>query len=154
MTACCFHSFFMFHSHMNLLPLLCLFLSLQQLLARESAEQSAQKRVALTEADRARMQQAEQQMQLMINRVQQETVNVQQAVQDLQQAQAQLELDPLVQLRKGGIVKQGALAGLVLFTVRSIIDTVGAFSDEALLPAAILQGFIAMVCAAIFLWIK
>jgi len=102
------------------------------------------------EDDAKRLAVAEKSMEAMLGKVNRETVEVERAVEDLKTAQAEMEKDPLFKLRSGGIVKQGALVGFLLFSVRSIIDSVAAISDESHLPAALLQGAIAMACAAYF----
>ena len=122
----------------------------QQDLARESATKNAQKGIDRMEDDARRLAVAEKSMEAMLNKVNKETAEVEQAVEDLKKAQSEMEKDPLFKLRSGGIVKQGALAGFLLFSIRSIIDSVASISDESHLTAALLQGVIAMACAAYF----
>ena len=102
------------------------------------------------EEDAKRLAQAEASMEAMLSRVNKETAEVEKAVEDLKQAQAQVENNFAAQLRQGGLLKQGSLVGLLLFSVRSIVDSVASLSDESHLAAALIQGAIAVVCAIIF----
>ena len=110
--------------------------------------------------DAARLSMAEASLEAMLNRVNQETESVQRAVRDLEAAQANMDSssDFFIQLKKGGIVKQSALVGMLLFAVRSILDTVSSLSDASSSPglftAALIQGGIALACAAIFFLIN
>lgn len=92
-------------------------------------------------------------MAAMLNRVSKEAQEVEKAAQDLRNAQAELDKDFVVKLRNGGLPKQVSLVGFLLFSVRSIGDTIASFSDESLLAGALLQGGIAVVCAAIFFFL-
>jgi hypothetical protein len=100
----------------------------------------------------ARLAQAESSMAAVLKRVGKETAQVEKAVEDLKSVQAKIENDPLIKLKSGGIVKQSALAGFVLFSVRSILDSIAAVggNNEALLAPALVQAVIAMACAAYF----
>jgi hypothetical protein len=125
-------------------------------LARQSAQKDDQNRRALTVAEQARLQQAEANLQKVLSKVQAETANVQQAVQELQAAQESINNDPLQKLRQGGIIKQGALAGFLLFTLRSIVDSVSGISSSNpdLIMTGLIQGGIALLCAAILFLVK
>jgi len=72
----------------------------------------------------------------------------------LQAAQKELDNDFMMKLKSGGLPKQGAFAGFLLFSIRSILDSVSAVStgDDSLLTAALAQGAIAIVCAIVFLF--
>lgn len=98
----------------------------------------------------ARLEAAERSMQAMLNRVNQERSNVEQAVQDLQRAQEQ-ETNVLLNLKQSP-VKQGALIGFLLFTFRSLAESYAALSsgDPSEWTVALVQGAIALVCAAVF----
>mmetsp|Transcript_16367 Transcript_16367/g.21419 ORF Transcript_16367/g.21419 Transcript_16367/m.21419 type:complete len:354 (+) Transcript_16367:110-1171(+) len=122
----------------------------QESFARKSAESSAQEAADVSTENAERLARAEVSMAGMLNRVSKEAVEVEKAAQDLRNAQAEIDKDFIVKLRKGGIPKQAALVGFLLFSVRSIGDTVAAFSDESLLAGALLQGGIALACAAAF----
>lgn len=89
-------------------------------------------------------------MQSMLNRVNQETAQVEKAVEELREAQRRLDSSFLSKLQRGGLPKQSALVGLLLFSIRSIMDTVTAFSNESYLEAALLQGGIALLCAVAY----
>jgi uncharacterized protein YukE len=124
----------------------------QQGLAQESAAESAQSAVDSNNDKAARLAQAESSMAAVLKRVGKETAQVEKAVEDLKSVQAKIENDPLIKLKSGGIVKQSALAGFVLFSVRSILDSIAAVggNNEALLAPALVQAVIAMACAAYF----
>jgi len=86
-----------------------------------------------------------------MKRVSNERAGVVKAVEDLKAAQAEMDRDFLVKLKSGGIVKQSAFVGFVLFAIRSIIDTVAALGDPTShMTAALVQGAIALACAAAF----
>lgn len=95
-------------------------------------------------------------MEAMLNRVNAETAEVERAVTDLKAASDEIDKNFMLKLKRGGLPKQGALAGFLLFAVRSLVDSVAAVSgggDESHLTAALIQGVIAMVCAAIFFFL-
>lgn len=73
---------------------------------------------------------------------------MEEAVADLQQAQKDMDSDLVSRLRQGGLPKQMALVGLLLFSVRSITDSLGAATQPGLLTGALIQGAIALACAA------
>ena len=84
-----------------------------------------------------------------------ETSAVEQAVSDLKAANSELEQDFLWRLKRGGLPKQAALIGFLLLSVRSILESLQAVTSslgdsEGHLSAALIQGVIALVCAAIF----
>jgi hypothetical protein len=123
----------------------------------EFARQSAQKSIAKTEAamrsDQARMNQAEDSMVKMIGKVNRETAEVERAVEELRKAQDSMASDPIMQMLSGGLVKQSALAGTILFTLRSGADTVAMFGGDATHAApALIQGGLALACAAYFVF--
>jgi hypothetical protein len=102
-----------------------------------------------------RYQNAEQSMESMLQRVNSEKSSVQQAMADLEAANAEVDGNLLYQLRRGGWPKQAAFVGFVLFAVRSLLDSiyVVANGDESFLAAALVQGGIALACAAfLVLW--
>lgn len=100
--------------------------------------------------DARRLSQAEDSMVKMLQKVKKETEEVDRAVADLKAAEAELDKDFLFRLRSGGIVKQTSLVGLVLFSFRSIVDTIASVSDPSHMTPALIQGGIAIVCAAVF----
>lgn len=122
----------------------------QRTYAASKAADSAQKAMNDYEASQAaRLDAAEQAVQTWLNRVKAEQGAVQQAVDDLSAAQKEIDGGggAITKLRQGGLPKQMALVGLLLFSVRSIIDTVASLSDPSLLTSALIQGGIALACA-------
>lgn len=120
----------------------------QRAYAASKAEETAQTAVDNYEANQeARLAAAEQAVQTWLQRVQQEQQAVQQAVDDLAAAQQEMDGGALSQLRAGGLPKQMALVGLLLFSVRSIVETVASWSDPSLITGALIQGGIALACA-------
>jgi hypothetical protein len=103
-----------------------------------------------------RLQNAERSIETILKRVDVETSNLEKAVEDLNAANRQMEMNFIWKLKRGGLPKQAALAGLLLFSVRSILESITAVSSvtaidsETHLYAALVQGVIAMICAVIF----
>jgi hypothetical protein len=137
--------------------------SQQEALARESAERSSQNTIdGMTSADETkqlRLQNAEQSMTKMLQNVNRETENVEAAMAALKDANQSIENDPFYRLKqRGGIPKQLALVGFVLFSFRSITDTIAAVSTIATtipddgnpMTLALVQGGIAIACAAAY----
>ena len=124
----------------------------QQKLANAQAGVKAKKAGASVQEDAQRLMNAERSMQTQLGRVAREAEEVEKAAVILRAAQTELDQNFVVKLRKGGLPKQGALAGFVLFSVRSIIDTTTAIAsdDSTMLTMALAQGAIAIVCAVIF----
>ena len=124
-------------------------------MASANAATNAQAAVDNLQGDAVRLENAERSMAAMLKRVASETAVVERAVTDLEAANAELDKDFVLKLKRGGLPKQGALAGFILFAVRSILDSVAAVSgsDESHLTAALVQGAIAIVCAAIFFFL-
>ena len=102
-----------------------------------------------------RLAEAEGSVTRLLDKVKDETLEVEKAMEDLKKAQDQLLNDPLmkaVDVKSGGIVKQGALAGTLLFSFRTLGELFllsGPNGSEHGI-AAIIQGAIAVACAAIF----
>jgi hypothetical protein len=109
--------------------------------------------VAELEAEDARLKVAEASMRKQLDRVNKETAAVEQAVEDLRQARAELDKDFIVKLKKGGLVKQGALAGFLLFAVRSLLDSVQSLADPSYLAPALVQGAIAISFILVFFFL-
>jgi len=128
---------------------------LQQQLAQAQASAKAKNAESTVQNDAQRLVAAERSMQTQLDKVAQETAEVERAVADLRAAQEELNKDLGSKLRAGGLPKQGALAGLLLFGVRSILDSLTAVStgDPAALTAALVQGAIAVVCAIAFFFL-
>lgn len=129
----------------------------QELLAKEQAEKNSQTNQEKTEDYEQRMVAAQSNMRKMLDRVNEETQNVENAIEDLRRAQAESEggIDSqLVDLKSGGIVKQATLAGALLFTLRSGIETIGFLGgDPSHAVPALIQGVIAIACIAAFIFV-
>lgn len=119
-------------------------------MVKESAEKSAQNSKAMTIEQTARMERAQNSMVRMLDGVNKETVEVEKAVEELKQAQEDLEADPIMKLISGDIFKQGAVAGAILFSIRSSAETVALVGGggAAHATAALIQGAIALACIA------
>lgn len=122
--------------------------ALQLELAEASAQKNAQSAVDTLSGDAARLAQAQGAIEIMLKRVKKETSQVEKAVEDLKLAEAEMDKDFILRLKRGGIPKQAALVGVLLFSIRSIADTIASVSDESHLPAALIQGGVALACAA------
>jgi hypothetical protein len=126
-------------------------------LAKQSAERNARASQAKIEEDEQRLAMAETNMKKMLARVNQETRNVEEAIEDLRRAQEESEggLDgKLSSLKSGGVVKQAALAGALLFTLRAGVDTIGFLGgDPSHAFPALLQGALAIVCIVAFVFL-
>lgn len=87
------------------------------------SEDSATSRSNTLKDEEERLAAAEGSVSRLLDKVKEETLEVEKAMQDLQKAQQDLLDDPLMKaadMRSGGIVKQAALAGTLLFSFRSI----------------------------------
>ena len=124
----------------------------QQKLAHAQAAAKAEKAETSVHGDALRLMNAERSMQIQLGKVAREAEEVEKAAVILRAAQTELDQNFAGKLRKGGLPKQGALAGFVLFSVRSILDTTTAMTtdDSTMLTMALAQGAIAIVCAVIF----
>lgn len=121
-------------------------------MAKASAQQNAANRMQLEAENEQRMQVAQESMENMLKKVSQEQKEVEKAVVDLKAAQEELGQDPLYKLKSGGIVKQASLVGTALFFVRALTEVAamaGPNGQVHTMPALI-QGAIALVCAAYF----
>lgn len=129
----------------------------QELLAKEQAERNSQANQEKTEDYEQRMVAAQSNMRKMLDRVNEETQAVEDAIEDLRRAQAETEggIDSqLVDLKSGGLVKQATLAGALLFTLRSGIETIGFLGgDPSHAVPALIQGVIAIACIAAFIFL-
>jgi len=120
----------------------------QEQLAKASAETSFQASEKMSAENAARMEQAQASMGRMLDSVSKETTEVEKAVAELKEAQEAMENDPLMKLISGDIAKQGAVVGALLFSIRSLAETValvgGGGASHA--TAALIQGAIALAC--------
>ena len=105
-----------------------------------------------------RLAEAEGSVTRLVEKVKRETEAVASAMADLEEAKKQLQADPLSQasdLKKAGIIKQGALVGALLFTLRSVGDLsmmTGPDGSSHGVAAAV-QGVIALACALYFFFL-
>ena len=102
-----------------------------------------------------RLAQAEASMEKQLSRVDKERAEVEKAVADLKKVQADLDADPLMKLSSSAL-KPAALAGVLLFSVRSALDFVattgGGMDAEAHMTAALIQAGVALVCAVFLIF--
>jgi hypothetical protein len=103
------------------------------------------------ENDAKRLAAAEASMAAMLKKVNAETAQVNKAVEDLKAAQTEDGSNFLLSLKEGGILKQGALVGSLLFSLRAVGDALASMTDPTHLTAALIQAGIAIVCAAVLL---
>ena len=96
-------------------------------------------------------------MKKMLTRVNAETKNVEVAIEDLKRAQEDTEggIDTqLVDLKSGGLVKQAALAGALLFTFRGGAEAIGFIGgDPSHALPALIQGALAILCIVGFIFL-
>lgn len=121
------------------------------------SKSSAENRSRALEEEEARLREAEVSVARLVDKVKRETMEVEKAVAELKEAQEKLGDDPLMKaadLKKAGIVKQGALVGTLLFSFRSIGELLlivqGGYTTpgevESHSAAAAVQALIALVC--------
>mmetsp|Transcript_5229 Transcript_5229/g.15213 ORF Transcript_5229/g.15213 Transcript_5229/m.15213 type:complete len:373 (-) Transcript_5229:348-1466(-) len=129
----------------------------QETLAKEQAERNSKASFEKTEEYEKRMEIAQGNMKKMLERVNQESKNVEEAIEDLKRAQAESEggIDSqLVDLKSGGLVKQAALTGALLFTFRSGVETIAFVAgDPSHALPALIQGAIALACIVGFIFL-
>lgn len=131
----------------------------QNALAKESAERRT--KVAMDNAaesdgeTKQRLASAEKSMEKQLSRVDKERAEVEKAVADLKKVQQDLEADPLMKMTSS-VLKPAALAGVLLFSVRSVLDFVamtgGGIDSEAHMTAALIQAGVALVCGIFLLF--
>lgn len=114
---------------------------------------TSEKREKLLQEEEAKLRVAENSVSKLVEQVKRETMEVENATKELELIQSQIGEDPLMQavdLKKSGLVKQGAFVGAVLFTLRSIGDLAMVSEPDGVehATAAAIQGFIAVACAA------
>mmetsp|Transcript_36044 Transcript_36044/g.61477 ORF Transcript_36044/g.61477 Transcript_36044/m.61477 type:complete len:400 (-) Transcript_36044:177-1376(-) len=133
---------------------------------QEAVTQDASKRgLEYLESEKQRISEAEASVTRLIQKVAKETDEVQKAMVDLELAKSQaggeggsgsIE-DTAIDLKKGGLIKQASLVGLLLFGSRAFTETIlvlgSPYGDEHFVPA-ILQAVIALACAAYFFLVK
>jgi len=126
-------------------------------LAKEQAERNSRNTLEKIEENEKRMEIAQGNMKKMLERVNAETKNVEDAIEDLKRAQEESEggIDTqLAGLKSGGLVKQAALAGALLFTLRSGAETIGFLGgDPSHALPALIQGALAIACIVAFVFL-
>ncbi|KAL9181502.1 hypothetical protein ACHAXT_010307 [Thalassiosira profunda] len=132
---------------------------------QEALTQGASKQgLEYLELEKQRISEAEESVSRLIQKVARETDAVQQAMEDLELAKNQASgegsgsiEDTALDLKKGGIVKQASLVGLLLFGSRAVTETIlvvsSPYGEQHFVPAA-LQAAIALACAAYFFLVK
>ena len=127
----------------------------QQELSKKSATKNAQAAANTLQGEAERLQKAEQSMQVQLDKVELERSQVEKAVADLEQTNTELDRDFMLKLKRGGLPKQASLVGFVLFSVRSILDSVVAVTsnDPSHLSSALIQGGVAIICAIAFFFL-
>lgn len=120
----------------------------QAALAKEQAERNSKANLEKIEENEKRMEVAQSNMKKMLEKVNAETKAVEDAIEDLKRAQAATEggIDSqLVSLKSGGLVKQAALAGGLLFTLRSGVEVIAFLAgDPSHVLPALIQGALAI----------
>ena len=103
------------------------------------------------------MEVASSNMKKMLVKVNAETKAVEDAIEDLKQAQLASEggIDgQLVNLKSGGLVKQAALAGGLLFTFRGGVEAIAFLAgDPSHALPALIQGALAIACIVAFVFL-
>jgi hypothetical protein len=107
--------------------------------------------------DALRLAKAESAMQKILQRVNVEVDAVQEAANELEAAQRRIDDNGFVtKLRKGGLPKQAALIGLLLFSFRSIVSTIsaiGANDGGTLSTDVVIQSALAILCAWFYFFV-
>lgn len=129
----------------------------QAALAKEQAERNSKVSLERIEENERRMEMAQGNVKKMLTKVNAETKAVEDAIEDLKIAQQDSEggIDTqLVGLKNGGLVKQAALAGSLLFTLRSGSEVVGFLAgDPSHAVPALIQGALAIACIVGFVFL-
>ena len=130
---------------------------------QEAVTQNASKQgLEYLELEKQRLSEAEESVTRLIQKVARETDEVQKAMEELDRAKNEASgggsfEDTAIDLKKGGIVKQAALVGGLLFGSRAFTETIlvlgSPYGDEHFVPA-IVQAVIALACAAYFFLVK
>lgn len=119
------------------------------------SQESADKRSNTVDEEEKRLANAQKSVTRLVDSVKKETQEVEKAVAQLKEAQVEFNKDPMMRaadLKAGGIVKQGALVGTLLFSSRALGDLVaiGGVDGSSHAAAAAIQAVIAIACAAYF----
>lgn len=124
-------------------------------------QEASQRGMDYIESEKQRLAQAEDSVSRLIQKVARETDEVQKATQELERAITEDDGGSIegtaLDLKKGGITKQAALVGALLLGSRAVTETIlvvgSPYGDQHFVPA-ILQGAIALACAAYFFLVK
>jgi len=120
----------------------------EELLEASSAKNAAKMKARLN-VEQSRLEGAEKSMVKVMSIVEKEKAEVEKAFLELEEAQQNESQDLLRSVVSGGIVKQGALAGTILFTFRSITDLVLTFGgDSSHAMPALIQAALAIIFGA------
>src|SRR5210317_609076 len=114
-------------------------------LAQASAARNSKATEDKIREDEERLAAAESNMKNLLKKVSVETKNVEAAIEDLKAAQKEIDggMDSqLIDLKKGGLVKQATLVGTLLFSLRAVTDGIAFVAGDTshLLPAIIQSG--------------
>lgn len=126
---------------------------------QEAVTQSASKRgLEYLESEKQRISEAEESVSRLIQAVASRTDEVQKAMEEVEEARNEAKGDTAVDnLKRGGIVKQAALVGGLLFGSRAFTETILVFNspygNEHFVPA-IVQAAITLVCVAYLFFMK
>ena len=126
---------------------------------QEAVTQSASKRgLEYLESEKQRISEAEESVSRLIQTVASRTDEVQKAMEEVEEARNEAKGDTAVDsLKRGGIVKQAALVGGLLFGSRAFTETILVFNspygNEHFVPA-IVQAAITLVCVAYLFFMK
>lgn len=129
----------------------------QTSLARLDAERNAKVSQEKIDEDEQRLELANSNMKKMLSRVNEESTNVENAIEELKRVQEESDrgLDSqLVDLKRGGLIKQATLVGGVLFTFRSGAEIIGFLAgDPSHAVPALIQGALAVLCIFSFIFL-
>jgi len=126
---------------------------------------SAEQGELYVQSEKERLSEAEASVSRLIKKVSDNTNEVERAMVDLEQARTDLMTkegggmgDAASDLKKGGLVKQAALVGGLLFGSRAFTEGIlvfgGGFAGEAHLVPAAVQLVIALACGAYLVFVK
>ena len=124
-------------------------------------EEAREQGISLDDPQIQRLAEAQESAARLIKKVAKETKAVQEAMEDLERAKQQVAMSSLEEstlgLKNGGIAKQAAFVGMALFGSRAVTDAiliVGSSNGGDHTMSAIVQGAIALACAAYFYTVK
>lgn len=131
------------------------------ILQQEITEEARKRGITFEDSQTKRLQEAEASVSRLINKVAKETDAVQQAMEELERVKRESSNSSMeesaLDLKRGGIAKQAALVGMVLFGSRAVTEALlvaGSPYGTDHFAAAAVQGIVALVCAAYFFLVK